>query len=115
MRYVSREGRLVSPEAAFADTPQARLWERIRESAGGGKFWSALLVLLLTITVARSTATVHWVDGIDVITGVALGGAILMGLLAFLPVREPISLLVGLLIGPLVSFLASWQIGRAHV
>jgi transglutaminase-like putative cysteine protease len=115
MRYVSPEGRLVSPEAAFADSPQARLWERIRESAGGGKFWSAVLVLLLTLTVARSTATVHWVDGIDIITWVALGGAILMGLLAFLPVREPISLTVGLLIGPAVSFLASWpQVHGRH-
>src|SRR5689334_19622991 len=115
MRYVSPEGRLVSPEAAFSDSPQARLWERIRESVGGGRFWSAVLVLLLTLTVARSTATVHWVDGIDIITWVALGGAILMGVLASLPVREPISLAIGLVLAPFVAFAASWpQVHLRH-
>jgi transglutaminase-like putative cysteine protease len=115
MRYVSPEGRLVSPEAAFSDSPQARLWERIRESVGGGRFWSAVLVVLLTLTVARSTATVHWVDGIDIITWVALGGAILMGVLASLPVREPISLAIGLLLAPLVSLAAAWpQVHLRH-
>ena len=39
MRYVSPEGRLVSPEAAFAITPQGLMWDRIRESIGGGRFW----------------------------------------------------------------------------
>src|SRR5437762_12350216 len=109
MRYVSPEGRLVSPEAAFADSPQAALWDRIRESVDAGRFWSAALVLLLTLTVARSTATVHWVDGIDIITWVALGGAILMGVLALLPVREPISLGTGFVLAPIVAFAASWH------
>ena len=109
MRYVSPEGRLVSPEAAFADSPQAALWDRIRESVDAGRFWSAALVLLLTLTVARSTATVHWVDGIDIITWVALGGAILMGVLALLPVREPISLGTGFVLAPIVAFAASWR------
>src|SRR5438034_1977110 len=109
MRYVTPEGRLVSPEAAFADSPQAALWDRIRESVGAGRFWSAALVFLLTLTVARSTATVHWVDGIDTVRWVALGGAILMGVLALLPVREPISLGIGFLLAPIVAFAASWQ------
>src|SRR6185437_9199700 len=87
----------------------------IRESVDGGKFWSAVLVLLLTLTVARSTVTVHWVDGIDIITWVALGGAILMGLLAFLPVREPIALGTGFLLAPVVAFAASWpQVHLRH-
>src|SRR2546429_8734736 len=79
MRYVSPSGRLVSPEDAFRDSPQVLLWDRVRESIGGGRFWSAVLVILLTITVARSTATVRWVDNIDVILWVALAGALKMG------------------------------------
>ena len=115
MRYVSPEGRLVSPEAAFDDSPQARLWDRIRETMDGGRFWSVVLVLLLTLTVARSTATVHWVDGIDIITWVALAGAILMGLFAILPVREPISLAIAFLLAPVVAFAASWpQVHARH-
>jgi transglutaminase-like putative cysteine protease len=115
MRYVSPEGRLVSPEAAFDDSPQAMLWDRIRESVGGGRGWSAVIVLLLTLTVARSTATVNWVVGIDIITWVALGGAILMGVLAFLPVREPISLAIALVLAPFVSFAAAWpQVHLRH-
>jgi len=95
MRYVSPSGRLVSPEAAFDDSPQALIWERIHDAVGGGRFWSAVLVLLLTFTVARSTSTVRWVDGIDVIVWVALAGAVVLGVLAVLSVREPLSLGVG--------------------
>ena len=63
MRYVSPDTRLIGPEAAFEDTAgrQWMLWERMRESMGAGRFWSMLLVLLLTLTVARSTSTVNWV------------------------------------------------------
>src|ERR1700694_5553150 len=68
-------------------------WDRTRESLGGGRAWSAVLVLLLTFAVARSTTTVHWVDGIEVITLIALVGALVMGLLALLPIAEPLFLL----------------------
>src|ERR1700674_5972576 len=70
-------------------------WDRTRESLGGGRAWSAVLVLLLTFAVARSTTTVHWVDGIEVITLIALVGALVMGLLALLPIAEPLSLVAG--------------------
>ena len=75
MRYVSPSGRLVGPEAAFNTGMSRRelLWDRARESVAGGRFWTALLVLLLTVTVARSTSTVHWVDGIDVIIYISRG------------------------------------------
>ena len=111
MRYVSPEGRLAGPEAAFdaTVTPREMFWERVRESVGGGRFWTALLVLLITLTVSRSTATVHWVDGIDVITPLALFGALLMGALAVLPVREPVALAVGFVLAPVVAVAASWQ------
>src|SRR5437773_2297410 len=77
MRYVSPSGRLVGPEAAFNTGMSRReqLWDRARESVGGGRFWTALLVLLLTVTVARSTSTGLWVDGIDVIIYLAVPGA----------------------------------------
>jgi len=114
MRYVSPSGRLTSPEDAFRDSPQALLWDRVRESVGGGRFWSAALVILLTITVARSTATVRWVDDIDVILWVALAGAIVMGVLALLPIREPISLGIGLLLAPVVAIAAAWPLVHAR-
>src|SRR6266550_2320938 len=106
MRYVSPSGRLVSPEAAFDDSPQARIWERVRDAVGGGRFWSAVLVILLTFTVARSTSTVRWVDGID---------ALVLGVLAVLPVREPISLGIGLVLAPAAAFIGAWpQIHARH-
>src|SRR5438874_2572569 len=115
MRYVSPSGRLVSPEAAFDDSPQARIWERVRDAVGGGRFWSAVLVILLTFTVARSTSTVRWVDGIDAIVWVALGGALVLGVLAVLPVREPISLGIGLVLAPAAAFIGAWpQIHARH-
>jgi len=115
MRYVSPSGRLVSPEAAFDDSPQARIWERVRDAVGGGRFWSAVLVILLTFTVARSTSTVRWVDGIDAIVWVALAGALVLGVLAVLPVREPISLGIGLVLAPAAAFIGAWpQIHARH-
>ena len=89
MRYVSPDTRLTGPEAAFDQRTggAATMWDRARESMGAGRFWAAVIVLLLTMTVARSTTTVRWVDGIDVITVIALGGALVMGVLALTPVR----------------------------
>ena len=57
MQSVSPSGRL-QLEATV-------LWDRTKEAMGGGRTWSALLVFGVTFTVARSTATFHWVDGID--------------------------------------------------
>src|SRR5438105_2896459 len=110
MRYVSPSGRLVSPEEAFANTPQALIWERVREAVGGGRFWSAVLVALLTVTVARSTSTVRWVDGIDAIVWVALAGALVMGVLAVLPVREPLSLAAGFVLAPVAAGVGAWPL-----
>src|SRR3989454_7126055 len=115
MRYVSPSGRLVSPEAALDDSPRALFWEGIQDAVGGGRFWSAVLVLLLTFTVARSTSTVRWVDGIDVIVWVALAGAVVLGVLAVLSVREPLSLGVGLVLAPVAAFAGAWpQIHARH-
>jgi transglutaminase-like putative cysteine protease len=115
MRYVSPETRLSGPEAAFEDSRASILWERVRESMGAGRFWAAALVLLLTLTIARSTSTVNWVDGIDVITPIALAGALLMGVLALTPPRDIVSLAIGLVLAPVVAFAGAWpQIHARH-
>ncbi len=106
MQSVSASGRLQLQAGAA--------WERTRESLGGGRVWSAILVLLLTFTVARSTATVHWVDGIDVITLVALTGALVMGILALLPIAEPLSLLAGAVLAPVAAVVGAWPQIHAH-
>jgi transglutaminase-like putative cysteine protease len=74
----------------------------------GGLWWSALLVLLLTFTVARSTATAGWVNGIDIIPLIALGGALFMAVLAALPVPWPLALGAGTILGPVVAFIEAW-------
>src|SRR5213596_1512892 len=117
MRYVSPETRLVGPEAAFAERTGrvAQLWENARESMDGGRFWTAALVLLLTITVARSTTTVNWVPGIEVITPISLAGALLMGVLALTPVRDFIALGLAFVLAPVVAFAGAWpQIHARH-
>jgi transglutaminase-like putative cysteine protease len=73
----------------------------------GAAAWSAVLILLLTLMVARSTATAAWVGGIDVVTVVALGGALLMGVLAVVPVPWAGALAVGLICGPVVAAMAA--------
>src|SRR5262249_18406832 len=117
MRYVSPETRLVGPEEAFDYTlsAPAQLWERARESMGEGRLWSAVIVLLLTIAIARSTSTVDWVTGIDIVTWVALAGAVLLGVLALTPLRDPIPLGIGLVLAPVVAFWAAWpQLHASH-
>ena len=84
------------------------MWSRVRESLGGGVFVSAILVFLLTYAVAKSTATVDWVNGVGVITYIALAGAIALGLLAILPVPWPAALALGTVTGPVIALVASW-------
>jgi transglutaminase-like putative cysteine protease len=81
----------------------------------GAVAWSAVLILLLTLMIARSTATAAWVPGVDTVVMVALGGAVLMGVLAILPVPWALGLGVGVIAGPLVALNASWsQLHAAH-
>jgi transglutaminase-like putative cysteine protease len=117
MRYVSPETRLTGPEEAFEDATSAPslAWEKVRESLAGGKLWSAVLVLLLTLTISRSTAIVDWVPGIDAVTWIAVGGAVLLGALALSPVRDVVSLGIGLGAAPVVAFVGAWpQIHARH-
>jgi transglutaminase-like putative cysteine protease len=98
----------VSPDPRFglALVP-GRVWGRTRASLAEGLGWSALLIFLLTLMVARSTATAEWVGGIDVVTGVALGGALLLGVLALAPIPWAAGLGIGLVAGPVVAALAA--------
>jgi transglutaminase-like putative cysteine protease len=73
----------------------------------GAVIWSAVLILLLTLMVARSTAAAGWVDGIDVVTTVALGGALLLGVLAIAPVPWAAGLGVGAVAGLVVAAMAA--------
>jgi transglutaminase-like putative cysteine protease len=115
MRYVSPEQRLIGPEAAFEESRVATLWERVVDSMGEGRFWAVVLVLAMSLTVAKSTATVRWVDGIDVIPAVALAGALLMSALAISPVRDVVALGIGLLLSPVLAFAGAWsQIHLRH-
>src|SRR5260370_21097135 len=74
---------------------------------GGGVRWSSRIVLLLTYASASSTATAGWVNGVEVIPLVALGGALLMAGLAGLPVPWPASLGLGFVLRPIVALVAS--------
>src|SRR5258708_35584599 len=86
-----------------------------RSSMQGGAWWSALIVLLLTFAVARSTATAGWVNGIDVIPLIALGGAVFMADLAPLPVPWPPGLGAGAPPGPGGAFRQAWAfLTRLH-
>src|SRR5450759_3559360 len=96
-----------SPSARFT-LAQEQLWGRARSSMGGVVLWSALMVFLLAYAIARSTATAAWVAGIDVIPAIALGGALLMAVLAVLPVPWPAGLGVGMVLGPVVAATQAW-------
>jgi transglutaminase-like putative cysteine protease len=85
-----------------------RLWGRARSSVGGGVLWSALLVFLLAYAIANSTATAAWVPGIGVIPLIALGAALLMAVLAVLPVPWPAALGLGGILGPVVAVTQAW-------
>src|SRR5438067_1544450 len=69
---------------------------------------SATGVLLLTLAIAGSTVQADWVPGSDLILRVALGGAVIMGLLAlarFVP--WPLALAAGLLLAPVAAYAAA--------
>src|SRR5579859_1914313 len=88
---------------------------RARESLGGGLLWSAILVLLLTLAIARSTVAAGWFGGIDVITPIALAGAVLIGALAVLPIPWPAGLGAGAVLAPIAAWNgAAASIHQAH-
>jgi len=91
-----------------------RAWDRARSSTKDGVPWSAVIVFLLAFTIARSTAAAGWTPGIDVIPSIALGGALLMTVLAVLPVPWPAALGVGMILSPVVAVFAAWPVIHAR-
>jgi hypothetical protein len=57
--------------------------------------------------------TAGWVRGIDVITLIAVGAVLLMGLLALLPIPWPPALALGAIWGGAVALIASWPLLHA--
>jgi transglutaminase-like putative cysteine protease len=108
MRSVSPSNPMFQPEDFDAGGVSTALWGRARDWLGGGRFWSALIVLLLTVAVSKSTATVQWVPGIDVVVPIAMLAVVLMSLLALLPISEPIGLGVGGAVGLVAAFVGAW-------
>src|SRR4030081_1378395 len=92
---------------------RGQMWDGARSSVGGGVVWSALIDFLLTFAVARSTATAAWVNGIDVITLVALIGAGLLGVLALTPIPWPVGLGLGMILGPVAALIAAGPVIHA--
>src|SRR4029077_11202868 len=74
----------------------------------GAVVWSAVLVFLLTYAVGGSTTSAGWrAPGIEIVTIVGLSGALLLGVLAVLPVPWVAALGVGLVLGPVVAGVAA--------
>ena len=94
-----------SLSARVLGTPRY-VWSGARSSMHGGVAWSALLVILLTLAIARSTVTAAWVPGMDVVPLIALGGALLTAVLAVLPIRWPAALGFAMVLGPVVALFA---------
>ncbi|HEV2035534.1 MAG TPA: transglutaminase domain-containing protein [Candidatus Dormibacteraeota bacterium] len=95
-----------SPRLHLGQVPGA-VWGRTRATLTGAVVWSAVLVFLLTFAVARSTATAAWVPGIEIVPLIALSGALLMALLALLPIPWGAALGIGLVLGPVVAAVAA--------
>src|SRR5260370_18770855 len=87
-----------------------QLVQRTRAALPGGILWTSILVFLLTLAMAKSIVTAEWVVGvgIEVVALVAIGGAILTGLLALTPISWAACLAIGMVLGPVVAAFAAW-------
>ncbi len=102
-----------SPTFSLAALPRVAL-QRTRANTPSGALWSSLIVFLLVLTISRSTVTATWVPGLlDQLPYVALAGAITMGVLAVSPLPWWLSVLVGLVAGPIVAGYVAYPVFRA--
>lgn len=102
MQSVSPRGRLELM------TVPGMAWERTRAAVPVTTVWSALIVFALAFTIARSTVAAQWVPGgIDLIPFVAVGGAILMSLLAVTPLPAWLCVTAGAVVGPVVGVIVT--------
>ena len=98
-----------SPRGSFELTAMPGVaWQRTREAFPASTVWSAVIVFMLAVTIAKSTVAALWVPaGVDGVPLVALGAAVLMSLLASTPLPAWFSVTVGVVAGPAVSILVS--------
>src|SRR5690348_3791561 len=108
MRSVSPSNPLFQPGDLDPGGVSSAVWGRARDWLGGGRFWSAMIVLLLTIAVSKSTATVQWVPGIDVVVPIAILAAVLMSIFALLPIPDAVGLGVGGVAGLVAAVVGAW-------
>ncbi|HEV2218328.1 MAG TPA: transglutaminase domain-containing protein [Candidatus Dormibacteraeota bacterium] len=89
-------------------------WERTRAAVPPSTLWSAVLVLALALTIARSTVTAAWVQGgIEGIPFVAMGAAVLMTGLAVSRLPTWLCIALGAIAGPIVGIITTGPAFRA--
>ena len=106
-------------QSVSADGPLQHAADLLRDSArrsiSSTQVWSAALVMMLTLLVAKSTVTAEWVDGIGVIVPLALGAAVLASVLAASSLPWPAGLGILTLAGPAAAlFAAAPSISTTH-
>lgn len=79
------------------------VWHRTRQAVPAATLWSALIVFLLVLTIAKSTVAADWVPGTDIAPLIAIAGALLMGVLAVTPLPWWWCVSVGMALGPVVA------------
>src|SRR5581483_3137796 len=84
------------------------LWDRARDAVGWGRLISAIVVVILTLLVASSTATAQWVDGSEIVVRIALLAAVVMAALAFTPVPDALALGGSAVAGLLTALYGAW-------
>ena len=90
-------------QSASVSRAPALTWQKAREAVPAGALWAALISFLLVLTIAKSTVSADWVPGLDIAPLVAIGGAVLMGLLAVTPLPWWWCVSAGLALGPVVA------------
>ena len=107
----------VSPRGRFELTAMPGVaWQRTRAAVPASTVWTAILVFALAVTIAKSTVSALWVPaGVDGIPFVALGGAILMSVLAVTPLPAWFCVTLGIVAGPVLSaFVSASQFKLVH-
>ncbi len=94
--------------------PYVRVIHQTRANLTGSVLWTSLLIFLLTLSLARSTVTAQWVPGIEVIPFLALAGALVMGLLALVPLPWAVGFGIGLVLGPVLAAVAAGPMLQVH-
>ena len=93
--------------ARALSTVRGIAWERTRAALPATTVWSALIVFALVATIARSTVAAWGPAAIDGVAFVAVGGAILMSLLAITPLPSWLCVTLGLAAGPVATAMVS--------